>query len=342
VEQSQVLAERRIVMERDGVEGRRDLALQIGHPQWSKGGDNAVCAIAIQGLHDDLPPARGRDFFEALMQAVRTLRQQCRKPPEDTRFFYPGEPPHDRQPYQGEPWDEEERAEAMRRFDACYRKDWSVLVERKILMRRDDSEDRSEVIVQVGHPYWIARGEVKMATCPIAIKGADIAWVDHYDGRDLFKALSSAVRQINVYFERKRRGESFFWPDGEPYRGDFAHLPPRRRRKRDPRGIAGNWQVLAERTLLMERDGDTTRTQIAIRIGRPYWREDRKWMACPFEIAGLYDDMSPMLGRDSYEALISALEFFDQHVRRNDRDTRYFWPDGTPYEGEPLYLEPYA
>jgi hypothetical protein len=92
----------------------------------------------------------------------------------------------------------------------------------------------------------------------------------------------------------------------------------------------------------MERDGDTTRTQIAIRIGRPYWREDRKWMACPFEIAGLYDDMSPMLGRDSYEALISALEFFDQHVRRNDRDTRYFWPDGTPYEGEPLYLEPYA
>lgn len=337
-----VLAERRIAMERDGVAGRQEIALQIGHPQWSKGGDEAICAIAIKGLYEDLPPARGRDFFDALVQAVRTLRQHCRTPAVGTRFFYLGVPPDDRQPYKGEPWDEEESAAARRHFEAPYRKDWSVLVERKILVRRDGSEERSEVILQVGHPYWITRGEVEHATCPIAMKGEDIDWVDHYDGNDLFEALSSAVRQINALFERPQRGEFFFWPDGEPYRGDYAHLPPRRGGKRDPRGIAGNWHVLAERTLLMERDGDTKRTQIIIRIGQPYRREEGEKAACPIEIAGLYDNMGPMPGRDSYAALISALEFFDRYVRRSEADTRYFWLDGTPYEGEPLYLEPYA
>jgi hypothetical protein len=348
MESSQVLAERRIAMERDGVEGRQEVALQIGYPRWSEGGDEAVCPIAISGLYEMLPPARGRDFFEALINAVRTLRQHCRKPAEGVRFFYLFPPPHDRQPYGGEPLDEEESAAAMRDFLSCYRKDWPVLVERKILMQRDGSEERSEVILQIGQPYWIARGKVEMATCPIAIKGEDIDWVDHYDGDDLFEALSNAARQMNQLFGPSRRGRSFFWPDGQPYKGDYPILLPRRSRKRDPRGIAGNWQVLAERTLLMERDGDTGRTQIAIRIGQPYWTEVGKWAACPLAIDGLYGNLGPMSGRDSYEALISALEFFDRYTRKTDPATaffwpderRYFWPDGTPYEGEPLYLEP--
>ncbi len=342
MEKDQVLGEQRIALERDGVSGLQEVALQIGMPQWGKRGEEAICAIAIKGLYENLPPARGRDFFDALVQAVRTLRQHCRNPAVGTRFFYLGVPPRDRQPYKGEPWDEEESAAARRHFEARYRKDWSVLVERKILMQSDGSEERREVTLQIGHPYWITEREVKMAACPIAIKGEDIDWVDNYDGDDLFEALSQAVRQINALFERRQRGESYFWPDGEPYRGDYAHLPPRRGGKRDPRGISGNWQVLAERTLLMERDDDTKRTQIAIRIGQPYWREEGKWAACPLEIAGLYDNMGPMLGRNFYEALISALEFFDRYVRRTDPDTRYFWLDGTPYEGEPLYLEPYA
>ena len=65
-------------------------------------------------------------------------------------------------------------------------------------------------------------------------------------------------------------------------------------------------------------------------------------MACPLEIAGLYGNMGPMPGRDSYEALIAALEFFDRYTRRTYPDTHYFWPDGTPYEGEPLNMEPTA
>ena len=36
------------MMEGDGIAGRREVALQIGYPQWSKGGDDAFCAIAIR------------------------------------------------------------------------------------------------------------------------------------------------------------------------------------------------------------------------------------------------------------------------------------------------------
>jgi hypothetical protein len=100
-----VLAERRLWMERDGVAARQEVALQIGIPQWSKGGDNAVCPIGIQGLHDDLPPARGRDFFDVLVKAARTLRKYCAAPPAGMRFFYFEEPPYEREPYEGEPID---------------------------------------------------------------------------------------------------------------------------------------------------------------------------------------------------------------------------------------------
>jgi hypothetical protein len=337
VDKDQVLAERRIAMERDGVEGRKEVALQIGIPQWSKGGDDVVCPIAISGLRDNLPPARGRDFFEALVNAARTLRQHCRKPPQGLRFFYLGEPPYDREPYDGEPLDQDGWEAERRRIEALHRKDWSVLVERKILMQLDGSEERSEVILQIGHPYWMIEGE--MAACPIAMKGDDVDWVEHREGRDLFEALSSAVGYLNERFERPQCGRFYFWPDGEPYGGDFAHLPPRRY-ERDPRGIPGNWQVLAERTLLMERAGDPRRRQITIKIGRPYWAEEGEMGACPIEIAGLYKNMGPMLSDDLYTALLMALEFFDRYIRRTDPDTRYFWPDGTPYEGEPLDIQP--
>ena len=347
MDKDQVLAERQLWMERDGVEGRQEVALQIGIPQWGKGGDEAVCPIAVTGLDETMPPVRGRDFFAALVQAVRTLRHRCRKPPEGVRFFYFQEPPRHRQPYDGEPLDAEELAEAMRRYDECYRTDWPVLVERKILTQKDGSEERSEVVLQIGRPYWITRMKTEMATCPIAIRGEDIDWVDHYDADDLFEALSMAVRQINRNFG-SARGRSFFWPDGEPYRGDYPLLQPQCLPRRDPRGRAGNWQAIAERTLLMERHGDANRTQIAIRIGKPYWKEEGEWAACPLEFAGLDGNFGPIPGSDLYDALISALEYFDRYTRPTDPatryfypdDTRYFWPDGTPYDGDPLYLAP--
>lgn len=337
MEKAEVLAERRVAVERDGVAGLQEAALQIGYPQWSKGGDEAVCSIAITSVFEDLPPACGRDFFAALVDAARRVRQHCRNLPQGTRLFYLGDPPYDREPYTGEPIDQEDWEAERRRLEALRRKDWSVLVTRKILMQKDGEEQRSELVLQIGHPYWMIEGE--MAACPVAMKGVDIDWAEHREGRDLFEALSHAVAHINEYFESPQCGRFYFWPDGEPYGGDFGHLPPRRY-ERDPRAIPGSWQALAERTLLMARNGELKRRRIVVKVGHPYWVEHGKEAACPIDIVGLINGIGPLHGDDLYTALIFALEFFDRHIRTADPDTHYFWPDGTPYAGEPLDRAP--
>lgn len=337
MEGSQVLAEQRIVMERDGVEGRQEVVLQIGHPQWSKGGDDAVCAIAINGIEEDMPPVRGRDFFEVLVKAARTLKQYCKTPPQGVRFFYLGERPYHNERYEGEPFDAETAEAEERRLEALRRDNWSVLVERKILMQEDGTDERTEVVLQIGHPYWLTEGE--LAACPIAMKGAEDEFLRALHGRDPFEALSNAVRYVNERFAGPQCGRFFFWPDGEPYGGDFDDLPPRRY-ERDPREISGNWKILAERTLLMEQDGSPRRKTIRLRVGHPYWFEDGKDARCPLEIVGLCDNMPAFPGDTPFTALVSALNFFYGQIHRDDSTDRFFWPDGTPYRGEPLDREP--
>ena len=107
MDKEQVLAERRLWMERDGIAGQQEVVLQIGIPQWSKGGDDAVCPIAIAGLDENMPPVRGRDFFDVLVKAARTMKLYCKAPPQGVRFFWFAEPPDDREPYGGEPIDQE-------------------------------------------------------------------------------------------------------------------------------------------------------------------------------------------------------------------------------------------
>ena len=339
MDKADVLAERRLRMECDGAAGPQEVVLQIGIPQWSKGGDDAICPIAITGLYDDLPPARGRDFFAALVQAARTLRHHCRRPPKGVQLFHVDEP-LDGEPYRGEPLSPEERALQQKAWEDQHREDWDVLVERKLLMQEDGSDERHEVILQIGHPYWMADGET--AACPIVLKGADEHGEDEIEcayGKDLLMALSHAVDAANRRFAGWQCGRFFFWPDCEPYGGDHPD-DPRPKYKRDPRSVSGNWEVIAERTLLRERDGDPKRRRIAIRIGRPYWDKEGRLAACRVELAGIFKSATPSYGEDFYAALISALEFFEQYFYRLDLDTQYFWPDGRPYEGEPLYQEP--
>lgn len=337
MEKEQVLAERRLRMERDGVAGLQDVALQIGLPQRSKGGDEAVCAIAIAGLEEDMPPVRGRDFFDALVKAARTLRQYCRTPPEGIRFFYLGDSPDNRDPYEGEPLDSGLLADHEKQFEDVHRRGWELLVERKILMQEGGSDERRDVVLQVGHPYWLS--ELQTAACPIVLSSGRGHEIEHRYGRDPFAALCRAVRAINDRFKRPQRGRFFFWPDGEPYLGDHSYDTPLPF-KRDPREMPGNWQVIAERSLLMERDGDPTRRQITIRIGRPYWCEKREVSNCPMQIEGLSPHMPAAPGDDSFAALIYALDFFNMIYVRQNMGMRFFWPDGTPYEGEPLDREP--
>ena len=339
MDKEQVLAQRRLRMERDGVAGLQDVALQIGFPQRSTGGDEAVCAIAIAGLEENMPPVRGRDFFDVLVKAARALRQYCTTPPSGIQFFYCGEPPDDRHRYEGDPPDPEPLADDEKQFDNVHRTGWELLVERKILMQEDGSDARREVVLQIGHPYWLS--ELETAACPIVLRGGGVHEIEHRYGRDPFAALCRAVRAADDRFKRPQRGRLFFWSNGEPYLGDHSHDTPLPF-KRDPRERPGNWQVIAERPLLMERDGDPTPRQITIKVGLPYWSEKREEWDCPMQIAGLSPYLPAKRGEDSYEALVGALDFFNMMYIRRDMGMRFFWPDGTPYEGEPLYREPTA
>src|SRR6185369_3882204 len=121
----------RLIMVRDGIAGQQDVALQIGIPRWNRGGNEAICPIAIKGLYEDLPPASGHDFFDALVQAVRTLRHHCRKPPEGVTFLHFCERPEDYEPYRGEPLSPEERVAEQKAWEDEHREHWEVLVERK-------------------------------------------------------------------------------------------------------------------------------------------------------------------------------------------------------------------
>lgn len=191
-----------------------------------RGGGDAIRPIAIAGLDEDMSPVRGRDLFDVLVKAARTMKPYCRTPPQGIRFFYFSDSPNDRERYIGEPLD----ADALARYDSeieeLHRKDWEVLVERKILMQEDGSDERHEIVLQVGRPYWIFEG--KEAAWPIALRGAGEDEIEHRYGRDPFEALSHAVRGINERFFGSQCGRFYFWPDGEPYGGDFPD-PVRRR-----------------------------------------------------------------------------------------------------------------
>ena len=104
--------------------------------------------------------------------------------------------------------------------------------------------------------------------------------------------------------------------------------------------MSGNWQVLAERTLLMERDGDPKRRRITIKIGYPYWFEEGRKRAVRWRSSDCCSNMRALHGMDFYMVLIFALDFFNRSFMAPDSANRFFWPDGTAYHGEPLDREP--
>lgn len=196
-------------------------------------------------------------------------------------------------------------------------------------MQVNGAEERTEIILQIGYPYWLVEGE--SAACPIAMNGLDGS-PPAIHGDDPFMALSSAMKYMNEYFAAVQCGRWFFWPNGEPYAGDFPDLVPKRYEP-DPRSKSGNWDVLAERALWMERDDEPGRRRIRIRIGRPYLDAKRQ-ACCPMEVKGRVDSSEPMPGNSPYSAFVSALSHFENFVMPINQEARYFWPDGTPYEGE--------
>jgi len=69
-------------------------------------------------------------------------------------------------------------------------------------------------------------------------------------------------------------------------------------------------EVIAERQLMCEMPG-RERTEVTLRIGKPYQSSDVDW-ACPVALEGLYTTLADQHGIDSFQALMLAQSLLRQ------------------------------
>jgi hypothetical protein len=86
------------------------------------------------------------------------------------------------------------------------------IAERKLLYSPKSSDERIELIIRVGEPYWVKEG---MAACPIEYEGL----IEDYSdvcGADLLQALHLAA-DVEPFLKSLTKIYDFYFPTGEPY-----------------------------------------------------------------------------------------------------------------------------
>lgn len=89
---------------------------------------------------------------------------------------------------------------------------------------------------------------------------------------------------------------------------------------------------IAERRLVAIDRATGERTPITLRIAAPApWGDDGAAAGCRVEIAGLLEDLRPVVGIDGIQAVQEACRFLDNYLdgRRDELDLRF--PTGEPY-----------
>ena len=92
--------------------------------------------------------------------------------------------------------------------------EFPVLIARRLKLRPAPGDALTDIIVEIGHPYWI-EPDVE-AACPVAIRGA-VGRVNDIRGIDPISAMKQAISFVEKYLEHPAGGEEIFWPDGESY-----------------------------------------------------------------------------------------------------------------------------
>jgi len=89
-----------------------------------------------------------------------------------------------------------------------------VLIERQLRARRSGDSELTEVVIEIGQPYWTDPGIE--AACPVAIRGT-VGRVNDIHGIDPMSAMKQAIDFVEAYLSHPADELKFFWPDGEPY-----------------------------------------------------------------------------------------------------------------------------
>ena len=99
--------------------------------------------------------------------------------------------------------------------------EFPVLLERRLSMKTHGDASPQEVVIQIGHPYWVEQ-DVE-AACPVAIRGllgrlADVHGIDQLD------AVRLAINLVDSTLRKRASDTEFFWPDGEGYFDDSQNF----------------------------------------------------------------------------------------------------------------------
>lgn len=92
------------------------------------------------------------------------------------------------------------------------------------------------------------------------------------------------------------------------------------------------FEVIAERQLVLRNDGTGEKRNFVVRVGQPRWNQDRTEAVCPVDIAGLRAGRCDIRGIDPFNALELALLFVNTYLSNPSGDVRFTWPSGTPYQ----------
>lgn len=87
-----------------------------------------------------------------------------------------------------------------------------VIAERQLLFSTKGSDERKELVIRVGEPYWVSD---EMAACPVEFEGLFMEISDPC-GADLLQALHLAS-DVDPFLKKLSRKYDFYFPTGEPY-----------------------------------------------------------------------------------------------------------------------------
>jgi hypothetical protein len=92
-----------------------------------------------------------------------------------------------------------------------------------------------------------------------------------------------------------------------------------------------DFDVIAERNLLLRDDITGQSRTITAKIGRPYWAEDRSRALCPISITEILEPRFELQGIDLLHALEMALIFADSFLS-GPKARKFVWPSGEEYK----------
>ncbi len=92
---------------------------------------------------------------------------------------------------------------------------------------------------------------------------------------------------------------------------------------------------IAERMLHLMDPSSGTRTPVTIRIAAPVPMPGSEAFGCTVEMEGLIDDILPIQGIDSFQAVELACRFVHTYLSGCKHAAHLQWPTGEPYEGLP-------